>query len=132
MKLNHDCVRAVLLFLEENLDCTGSIGIDNVELAGFDKNDVIYSLLKLHEAGYISGRFVKDISEDISGFVTEITWEGHKFLDTVRDNKVWKSTKTILSKVSSASISFVSSVASQVLSTLISQYMGLNQPLSPF
>ena len=131
MKLNHDCVRAVLLFLEENLDLTDSIGIDDIKLADFEKNDVIYSLLKLNEAGYISGKFVKDILENISGFVTGITWEGHKFLDTVRDNKVWKNTKTILSKVSSASISFVSSVASQVLSTLISQYMGLNQPLSP-
>ena len=131
MKLSIDCVRAVLLFLEENLDCVDSIQLDDIELKKFDDKDVLYSSIKLHEAGYISGKLMKTIAGDMVGYITDITWEGHKFLDTVRDNKVWRETKTILSKVSSASISFVSSVASQVLANIISQYMGLNPQLNP-
>ena len=131
MRLNHDCVRAVLLFLEENLGYTRGMDFEEIKLNGFTADDVIYSLIKLKQANYISGDVIIDPDlEDVEGCVTGITWEGHKFLDTVRDNKVWGKTKTVLSKVSSASISFVSSVASQVLATLISQYMGLNQPLS--
>lgn len=130
MKLNHDCVRDVMLSLEDRLECVDSIDFENIKLENFDDKDVLYSLLKLHEAGFLSGKVMRMLDRSVTGYITGITWEGHKFLDTIRDNKVWGKTKTILSKVSSASVSFASSVASQVLATLISQYMGLNQPLS--
>lgn len=55
-----------------------------------------------------------------------LTYDGHKFLDNIRDDKVWKDTKTILSKFSSVSLSFVSSVASNVISQLIQKQFGLN------
>ena len=126
MKLNHDCIRELMIYLEENLACVDAIDIDEIELSNFNKEDITYSILKLNEAEYISGKICKTMSGDVSGFVDSITWNGHKFLDTIRDNKVWKETKNILSKVSSASISFTASVASQVLTNLISQYMGLN------
>ena len=115
-----------MIYLEENLACVDAIDIDEIELSNFNKEDITYSILKLNEAEYISGKICKTMSGDVSGFVDSITWNGHKFLDTIRDNKVWKETKNILSKVSSASISFTASVASQVLTNLISQYMELN------
>lgn len=128
MKLNHDCIRELMIFLEENLDCENGIHINNIELKEFDKDDIIYSIMKLSEAKYIrsSDEVHQTITGDVTGSITAITWEGHKFLDTIRDNKVWKQTKGILSKLSSASISFTASVASQVITNLISQEMGLS------
>lgn len=127
MKLNHDCVRAVLLYLEEHLELTNKICLTDVHIDLFDDNDILYTGRKLHEAGYISASIRNDVfGSDSSILVSEITWEGHKFLDTIRDNQVWSQTKKILSKVSSSSISFVSNVASQVLANIISQYMNLS------
>ena len=123
MKLNHDCIREVMLYLEENLDIGDTIDVDEIELAEYNKNDVTYSVAKLYEAGYISGKITNSFTHSYSGFVSGITWEGHKFLDTIRDNKVWSMTKNVLSKVSSASITFASTVASQILTNLISNSM---------
>lgn len=128
MRLNHDCVRETMLYLERTLEYTGAINLSDFTLEGFTYEDTIYTLQKLSEAEYISATVKQDVTGDILIYVHSITWEGHRFLDTVRDNKVWTGTKKILSTVSSSSISFVSTIASQVLTNLISQQMGLNLP----
>lgn len=128
MRLNHDCVRETLLYLEGSLEYSGALDLSDFTLEGFTHEDTIYTLQKLCEAEYISATIKQDITGDILVYVHSITWEGHKFLDTVRDNKVWTGTKKILSAVSSSSISFVSTIASQVLTNLISQQMGLTPP----
>lgn len=57
--------------------------------------------------------------------VSGITWQGHRFLDTVRDNKVWSDTKSVVSKFSSVSISMVETIASNVITQLINKQLGL-------
>lgn len=129
MKLNHDCIRSLLLYLEDRLESIDEIdlsGVSDVSLEKFSKDDIIYSAIKLSEAGYISAKINTDICNNINIYIKAITWEGHKFLDTIRDNTVWSQTKNILSKVSSCSISFVSTIASQVLTNLINQHFSLN------
>lgn len=123
MKLNHDCVRELLLYLEENLDYDKSIGMFDLHLKDFSDEDVFYTVQKLSEAKYLKADIGFNVCGGYIGSVDCITWEGHKFLDTIRDNQVWSKTKQVLSKVSSASISFASTVASQVLTNLIQQQM---------
>lgn len=125
MKLNHDCVRELLLYLEENLDNSNKIQFSEIKISNFDDATIIYTAIKLCEAGYITANIERDVYSEIFGYISDISWDGHKFLDTIRDNQVWNSTKKILSKVSSSSISFVSNIASQVLTNLINQQMGL-------
>ena len=128
MKLNHDCIRELMLYIEENLELGEMIDMSITTISDFSEEDTIYSAVKLHEAGYLSGDVVQTLGGEYRAMISGITWEGHKFLDTIRDNQVWSHTKTVLSKVSSASISFTSSVASQVLTNLISQSLG-GQPI---
>ena len=135
MKLNIDCVRDVMLTLEEaeyGELTTISILCKKLE-DKYTEEEITYTCLKLDEGGLIDAMLVSMMNSSMKGVkaINDITFEGHQFLNNIRDNKVWGKTKTVLSKVSSVSISFVSSIASQVLATLISQYMGLNQPLSP-
>ncbi|WHP40736.1 DUF2513 domain-containing protein [Lysinibacillus boronitolerans] len=128
MKLNQDCVRAVLLELEEKLTLNDDLflfqikQLDCVEKYGEDT--VIYSILKLKEADYLLAEphyFDDELSELT---VSSLTWDGHLFLDTIRDNKVWKETKSIVSKFSSVSISLMSTVSSNILNELIKKQLG--------
>lgn len=127
MKLNHDCVRSVLLAIEDT-EFEDSITIDYLKnkLNDFSEEEIIYTCLKLHEANYIEAITVPRLKSHLPGInrILQITWDGHQFLDTIRDNEVWSTTKTVLSKVSSASLTFASSVASQVLTNMISKSMG--------
>jgi hypothetical protein len=126
LKLNHDCIRQLLLHLEENLDCYENLELNDLMIDGFSKDDIVYTLQKLNEAGYIKAEICCDITGFVEISVMDITWDGHKFLDTIRDNQVWSLTKKALSKFSSVSISFVSTVASQVLTNIITQQLGLS------
>ena len=124
MRLNHDCVRKLLLYLEENLECVDDLDLLNVKIDGFSQDDLLYSAMKLNDAKYIKASILIDIEGKADITISCITWDGHKFLDTIRDNQVWSNTKKILSKVSSASITFASNVASQVLTNIINQQIG--------
>ena len=123
MKLNHECIRKTLLYFEDVLDIHSPLNLSGFTLEGFSRDDTVYTIKKLSEVEYIKATIVYDINDEFEITIYEITWEGHKFLDTIRDNKVWSETKNILSKVSSCSISFVSNIASQVLTNLINEHL---------
>ena len=123
MKLNHNCIRNVLLYFEEKLDCCNELDLFGFSCDGFSKEDTTYSIKKLIEAGYLSAKVVDDINGDTLITVYEITWNGHNFLDTIRDDTVWGHTQTLLSKFASTSLTFVSNIASQVLTNLVNQHL---------
>lgn len=119
MKLNHDCIRSVMLYLEENLKITSLIDTKDINLPDYSQEDIDYSVSKLIEANYLDG----DIKRFLTGAhlinVNSITWEGHQFLDNIRDSKVWSNTKSKLSTFSSVSINIMSQVAVSVLTQMI-------------
>ena len=127
MKLNHDCVRDLLLYIEENSSYTDVLHLNSITLKNYSIENVIYTADKLIEAGFldcIRSRSMSSSRPDIK--VKSITYEGHKFLDNIRDNTVWENTKSILSKFSSTSLGIVSNISAQVISNIISKQLGLN------
>lgn len=124
MHLNNECVRDLLLAIEENLGINDKVSIDDFELPNYSYDELIYTALKLIEAGFINGDSSKMIDGSIFVYVSSLTWDGHKFLDNIRDNEVWRKTKSIVSKFSSVSLGIISNVAAQVITALIKQQLG--------
>lgn len=127
LKLNHDCIRDLLLFIENNLEYGFYIDINSVQINDYSKEEILYSADKLYEAGYISAdRRITIGSKGLPQInVKSITWNGHQFLDNVRDRNVWENTKGILSKFSSVSIGVVNNVATQIISSFVKTQLGL-------
>ncbi|MBC6130527.1 DUF2513 domain-containing protein [Listeria seeligeri] len=130
MKLNHECVRKVLLEIEDKQDFLFQ-NFNYEELKQFDcvtefGHDVVfYTLYRLKEADFIDFNH-KIINGKIHFFsLSKITWKGHEFLDNIRDDKVWKNTKEIASTFTSASISFLSKIAFNVLSESVKNHLGI-------
>lgn len=121
MKLNIDCVRDVLLELEElPVDChtpesfQGSVkkyGIENVE----------YTLSKLKEAEYINAdiQLYPNGQYDYYG-IFDITFLGHQFLEKIRDNTIWSKTKTVASGIGSWAFDVITQIATSVITELVS------------
>ncbi len=124
MHLNNECVRDLLLAIEENLGINDKVSIDDFELPNYSNDELIYTALKLIEAGFINGDSSNMIDGSIFVYVSSLTWDGHKFLDNIRDNEVWRKTKSIVSKFSSVSLGIISNVAAQVITALIKQQLG--------
>jgi hypothetical protein len=126
MKLNHNCIRDLLLFIEDNLTYGNYISINDLQINKYSTTQIIYSADKLLEAGYLIGNKNNPYSNKVPSIdIHSISWYGHQFLDNIRDDKVWKNTRSILSKFSSVSISIVNNVASQVISNLVKSQIGL-------
>lgn len=111
MKRDMDLVRQLLLNIEEAVDYE-PIRSRDIALDGYSAEQIGYHL------GILADGELVDVidtrthdSKMFSCFVKGITWQGHEFLDSVRDDGVWKHTSEKLKPFGSASLEIVKSVA---------------------
>lgn len=84
-------------------------------LQKYDLDEVFYTIEKLNEAGFINVAIAK-MAGGINFKVKNMTWDGHKFLDNIRDDTIWKKTKQKAGKVvSSVSLPVLSELAASIL-----------------
>ena len=114
MKLIHDCIREVLLYIEDNQKYDDILNMSNMT-SKYSHEDICYTCEKLAEANFLK------INKDLLGnvLILNMTYNGHQFLDNIRDSKVWSNTKSVLSKFESVSIEIISKVASNVILSMI-------------
>lgn len=122
MRLNYDCIRSVLLYLEKAVTIDNDLKIvivrvENIfeELPKYENNEILYSLSKLNEAGYINAQLRFASGSFVDGYVSGITYAGHDFLEKVRDNKTWTNVKSALSKVGSTGFMLIGEAAKALL-----------------
>jgi len=119
MKLNHECVRDLLLTIEEEVPFNGLLRLDRLEqfstLSNYSHEEILYCLSKLHEAKFIHAKEIRFLEGLKDIYVQELTWDGHAFLDNIRDPKVWKKVKEKASFLKSVSISMLGELGSNVV-----------------
>ena len=124
MRLNHDCVRDVLLFIEQEHRPGRFISLQQFLSADvlsdhYSADDIKYTLLQLLDAGFIQGTPTYTYNSLAMFSCGGLTWNGCQFIDTIRDNKVWHQTKIAASKLSSVSMTILSSIATKALSKIL-------------
>lgn len=93
------------------------------ELKDFSKAEVAYASKMAIEADLIDAQII-----DCDACIMDIryyglTYEGHQFLDTVRENKVWRRTKDIISSAGGASLSIIKTIATECLTNYIKNHL---------
>lgn len=113
MKLDMELVRRILLLIEEQEDDKFHIPED------VDLNVAGYHLNLLKEKGYINVKifYADNIPYFISG--CSLTWEGHEFLDSIRNDTVWnKVMDTLKQEGGSITLEILKSFALKISETL--------------
>lgn len=90
MVRNWDTVRAILLKLEAVETAHTTLTLDQVD--GIDPQQVGYHMMLLNEAGLIEAKILKSSSGDgaiATALARRLTWQGHEFLDKIRDPSMW-------------------------------------------
>lgn len=108
MKRDMDLIRDVLIAVEDDSNDPNS-WID-IELPEHNSLEISYHIMLLDQAGLLDAidLSTKDGSE---WKARSLTWAGHEFLDSARDEKLWNSVKKSLGKrVASASFELVKEV----------------------
>jgi hypothetical protein len=124
MKFEPDVVRELLLWAEENLPRLHDRMIVPV-LQGRDEQVVSYHCLLAFEAGLFDAI---DVSDKASRFPEKIpqrlTWEGHQYLETVRDGVIWKKAKEGAKQVGSFSIQILLAIAKSAINERVKALTG--------
>ena len=131
MKLNPNCVRDMLLAFEEceQVDELGMLKDFTLKevravsgMTRYEANEFYYTLRMLTDAGYIACTRQESrsgIAYLFSG-TSGLTYEGHQYLASVRDDRVWKNVLKKLGNIGgTASMSVISSIAEGIISTLV-------------
>lgn len=128
MRLNQDAVRDILLFVESNLEFNNFFKLKDFyeaeTLKKYDNDTIKYTLLKLSETDYLHSNPMISNNDLVSFSTGMLTWEGHEFLDTIRDKQVWTRTKAVTSKLESVSIGMLSRIGTGVINHMIDKTMG--------
>jgi hypothetical protein len=124
-----DLVREVLLKLEALPLSPGDIVLvdsndADMAIEGFTSDEVGYHLELLRDAGF----FDSPGSSPLSGGVVfrALTWEGHEFIDMVRDPEVWKRTREGASKVGGWTFGLLKDMGSAYLKHVAKERLGLD------
>lgn len=144
MKLNLDCVRSILLCVEDNTGLrTRCIFVDSYRdsklatmgmktqkqmdyqkelLEEYDIDELMYHVKYCIEADLIaevqgSSLYLRQIAD--------LTPKGHNFLANIRDNSVWGGVKSVAAKIGSKSLDAVTQIASNVVAELIKSHFGI-------
>lgn len=119
MRLNYDCIRDVLLTLEDMLQFNEELEYPEITLQElcdnldcYSKQDIAYTLINLSEAEYISA-IVCAYDDRIDDIIcNRITFEGHKYIDSIRTPQIWEEIKqTFKSKAINLSLDWILTLA---------------------
>ena len=122
MKLNLDCMRDILLHMED-AEYQESLPIQQVydTLSDYSEDEINYSVLKLIEANFIEAMTCPYDDGVLIVKLDDITYFGHQFLANIRENKIWSATKSVMGKIGATSVQAATQVATSVVTELVKQ-----------
>ncbi len=122
-----DLCRLILFKIEDEYKSTA---LSHLQIDGYDIEIIAYHCDLLFEAGLIKSYKSTYASDKIYFFsVGALTWEGHDFLDKIRENTMWNRTKNrIKENALPMTLEVIKTIATSLINDQLSVY--LNDSLS--
>ncbi len=120
--LSPDCVRDVLLSVE-SCGFGERLTLDSLKakIPEYSEEDLWYTCLKLEEGGYIDLIKVPGLRMPMPGIkeIRSLTYLGHEFLDSIREDNNWGKVKLVAKKAGTFSLSSLGEIAKEVAKSAI-------------
>ncbi|WHQ80632.1 DUF2513 domain-containing protein [Ligilactobacillus animalis] len=127
MRLNPDCIRDILIFIEDN-STPSKVSDQKVCLNDMlDKFNYPIEALIYHAQQLEMDSLITNISDDFTGnfYVKDLTPDGHRFLANIRNDNSWSKTKEITRSIGGFSIQMLKNVSESVIVALVKNKLGL-------
>jgi hypothetical protein len=126
MKRDMDFIRQVLLKIEDGNGRTKMVDLLPADAPEEDLAKLQYHMgMLVDEAGLVRGIAGHSIGRQ-NWVDLNLTWQGHEFLDAVRDSEVWRRTKEGASRVGSFTIGFLVEIAKTYAKQVAKERLGLD------
>ena len=127
MKRNMDLVRTLLLKLEQLPIRPGGIvhlvpNAAEIAIDGFSPDEIEYHLSLLQEAGLLE---CSDSQPMVGIMFRRLSWTGHDFVDSIRDDEIWRKTKKGAEATGSFTFELLSDLAKGFIKTKIQEHTGI-------
>lgn len=128
MKLNPDCIRDILLEVEDQTDYTNSLSYSTSEPKPkrwnrYDHAEIIYHIKQCERSELLVDVMYYEDGDYIE--ISDLSPEGHQFLANVRQDSIWNNTKAIANKVGSKSLGTLLQISTAVITELIKAQCGI-------
>ena len=121
MKRSLDLIRHILLVTEES--AKSELTVLDYQTDAFNAEQIAYHILLLIDADFIKVIKVATLERKTPEYIVErLTGSGHDFLDSIRDNKIYKK---ILKRLSVVSGAFTLEIVKELGFTLLRSFLGL-------
>lgn len=96
MKRDMDLIRELLIYIEDHSD---GLPLYDLQLEEHGIVEVAYHSRLLYEANLVSSYDQQEAEDEIIFFsVGPLTWDGHEFLEKIRQETIWNKTKEVVTK----------------------------------
>ena len=94
MKRDMDLIRKLLILIENNDDIKELVVPED-----WNREEVAYHLKILDQVGYVENN-TKWAGNKPMWLMASLTWDGHEFLSSIKNNTIWERTKCEIKKTS--------------------------------
>ncbi len=111
MKRNMDLVREILLEVEK-LNDGESTHASSLNIEGYSKEEIAYNAYIMLQKNLIYGHLMhmEQVGRVPPFYISDLTWDGHDFLDACRDKTRWEKAKGIFDQVGGVSFDVAKNV----------------------
>lgn len=128
MKLNPDCIRDILISVEE-MDYGSMYTISKLheKLPIYSEDELQYHCIQLLDGGFLNAKTINVIGYTGPQIwrIFDLTYQGHQFLADIRSDTAWNRTKEIAKNIGSESIHALTDIAVGVVTSAIQNKLGL-------
>lgn len=127
MRLDPDCIRDVLMAVEEvsNINTVVSISHDNYQkyekLKKYEYDTVAYHLRQCDLGGYL---YHCSCTLRMDFIIMDLTPKAHEFLANIRDNTFWNKVKRKAAELGTTSLEMIPQIATAMLQAKLSGLIG--------
>jgi hypothetical protein len=131
MKRNKELIRDILLKIESGETAFNTLSKEVAPHLGLSPNEGIpdeeAKELKYHLNLLIKYKWITThiFSGDGHYHIEGLTWEGHDFLDSVRDREIWRQTSAAADKAGGWTLGVLKEIASEIIKKAIAETVGL-------
>ena len=122
MKLNPDCIRDILLTVENN-EFGNHLTLTKLceKIPNYTNEEIHYACLKLYEGAYLDLTTLNIMNQTMPAIrsINDLTFQGHEFLDSIKVDSNWNKTKDVAKKVGSFSLNTLKDISAQVIAEVI-------------
>lgn len=113
MRLNPECIRSILLFVEDNVDFSHVLTYSSDDipesLSCYSHDEIVYHISQCKQSGLLTGVHFYDGGTTVT--ISDLTPAGHEFLANIRNDSIWSK---VLSKGVGASVPVLLELAKDI------------------